>query len=159
MQKANKYNAKPLFYCQTSGKIFEDRQNDSNLFFASTFEYRVYKCLREVVDPKLIHLQVPLLIKHASKKYPAIFWRCDFRVYRSRNTTNEYLNIEAKGEATKEFKRALKYLEWFSHNDYERLLIVSDTESAKIDSHFKALSTSSLGETLKKLGYGSISSI
>lgn len=156
MLKTNKYNANSLYYCQQTGKIFQERQDNSNFFFASIFEYRVYQALIEITHPNLISLQVPILIKHASKNYPAIFWKCDFRIYKNHYDKNEYINIEAKGVATKEFKRILKYMDWFSSINHQRLLVVGEGKPVSIDSCVKTCSVTSMTKALKAMGYGTI---
>lgn len=134
MSRQHRYHAKPLFYCPSSESIYPVNCKPKDaIFFASTFEFEVYQQLLLLVGKQNLELQVPIKIKDKTDAYPAIYWRCDFRI-RKPFSRGEYLNIEAKGIPTREFKRNIQYVELFSPNEFKQLLIIGGENSpARID--------------------------
>lgn len=128
----NKYYAIPSYY-SPQAKIITSRPTSSHdLRFDSKFECQVYASLAHLTSQSNLHRQVPLLIKPKTRFYRALFWKCDFRIYHPTNKAL-YWNIEAKGLSTREFLRNLQYLEIYSPEDWERLIIVSNEPIKKID--------------------------
>ena len=143
----NKYYAKPVIWDSATKKLVSG-SNQNTIHFASTFEFEVYRELVRLVGVRNLKLQVPLRIKEATGIYPELWWRCDFRIYRS-NNLSDYLNIEAKGLPTREFKRNMQYLEAYSPIEFDRLLVIaSDAKDCYIDKHVQAWS---LPEAIKYL--------
>lgn len=150
-QKQHKYLAKPVYYHPTLDLICKSRQTKDAIYFDSTFEYRVFRELVNLAGFNNVDRQVPLLVKPGTKSYSSLHWKCDFRVYKSRDS-NEYLNIEAKGMLTPEFKRNLQYLEYFGPGNFEKLIVIAD-KSYWVD---KCVQTWELKEALtylKNKGY------
>lgn len=127
-----KYKTKPVIWDVAQNKIVKSISKDT-IRFDSTFEFTVYQKLTTLVGIRNIEMQVPLLIKPGSGAYPELAWKCDFRIYRQNNLC-DWLNVEAKGLPTREFKRNLQYLELFSPHDYKRLMVIgTSNESSYID--------------------------
>lgn len=141
----SKYSAKPVYYSLIDERAYRRKptevRNADLIYFPSTFEYLVYQELKTLVGEQRLHLQVPLKIKPATTIYPELVWHCDFRVY-SKDNAN-YVNFEAKGDATREFKRNLQYLEFFSPDEFSRLMVVGKNNCQWLDSkvHTWTLST------------------
>lgn len=131
--KKNKYQANPCYFSPSLGIVTNQKISLDAIYFASRFELRVYQRLCDSFGIKNVKTQVPLLIKPESKNYPRLVWHCDFRVMKP-TSDDEYVNVEAKGFLTPEFKRNLQYLEFFSPYDFDRLMLVGDCPSYWIDS-------------------------
>lgn len=135
----NKYGAKPVIW-DTASKQIVNGSNRNTIYFDSTFEFEVYRELLALVGVRNLKLQVPIKIKDATAVYPEIYWRCDFRICKGNNLSN-YLNIEAKGLPTREFKRNMQYLEAYSPSEFERLLVIAQTpKHCYIDKQIQAWS-------------------
>lgn len=148
MNVNSKYKAKPIFYSPVTDKTYpKNPRIDGTLFFASTFEFLVYRELKYLVGANNVQCQVPIKIKERTRNYPQLNWRCDFRVWHPRQPT-EYFNIEAKGIPTDEFKRVVQYLDLFSYQDYERLIVITNYSSTWIN---KEIRTWTLEDAIARL--------
>jgi hypothetical protein len=146
-KEPNKYGAEAFYYDPIKQVITAERVNERDIFFASKLEFRVWMKLCSLLDLRQISRQSPLRIKHQTGIYPAMFWRCDFRVWELHNPAN-FLNIEAKGLALPEFKNTLQHLECVSPSDWRNLVVVSDRET-KIDSCVTTVLINQLPDILK----------
>jgi hypothetical protein len=75
----NKYGAKPFYLGRETGKRTVSRQQPTDDFFASEFEYEVYQELLRWVPKELIERQYKVMIKPKTFRYPAAsFFICTF---------------------------------------------------------------------------------
>lgn len=126
-KKPNKYGAEAVFYDPVNQTISAHRINERDIFFASRLELRVWLKLRSLLDLRQIAHQSPLRIKNDTANYPAMYWRCDFRVWKL-HEPHIFLNIEAKGIVLPEFRAMLPHLEYHSPGNWAKLVVVSDRE-------------------------------
>lgn len=132
-KKTNLFGAIPAFWCEKSQRLVTEKPLGEHKWFGSTIEAEVYQFLRQHYRRVDIFCQYPLLVKPASKRYPAIDWRVDFKItWRDESGMLKYRYIEVKGIALPEFLRNIQYLEYFSPDDYSKLIIVGG-ETKQID--------------------------
>lgn len=144
----------PCYYEIGTGKKHVHRPPEytrkSYIFFPSELECDVYRELRKYFPDRCISRQIKLLIKPATNDYPALHWKCDFKVVKPDN--GDYMLIEAKGMITREFIRNVQYLNLFMPMDYERLLFVS-RKPMDIDQNHVSVSISDMIKVLKQQGF------
>jgi len=144
----NKYGAKPFFLGKETGNRTVTRQDSTDEFFASEYEYEVYQELLRWIPQEMIERQHKIMIKPKTFRYPAMYWTADFAILDPRinsdGTARKPLAvIEAKGFVTNDFKVRIKLLEYVQPILYSRLIIVKPGESNQgIDS--SALRTDNL---------------
>lgn len=130
--KPTKYRSCPCYFSPSLNRLSYQKEAKDSISFDSKLEAEIYRLLCCLIGRKNVQTQVPLPIKPPSKRYPKIDWRCDFRVLHPSN--GNYLNVEAKGFLTCEFKRNVQYLELFSPQEYNRLLVIGgNTSFRRID--------------------------
>lgn len=148
-----KYRQNPVFYNPKNKQFYSRKDAKNCLCFGSQLEFTIYRFLEQLVGYENVQLQVPLKIKEKTSIYPELKWRCDFRIYKP-YMPREYLNIEAKGIITREFKRNLQYLEYTCPDEFKRLIIVgSNTEDEFIDKKTMMWSINHTTQYLKEQGY------
>lgn len=152
----NKFFSQPLFYSPSTKQTYlpcnRIRPSDV-IYFDSTFECEVYRKLICLVGCENVKVQIPLQIKPPTSNYPAIHWRCDFRILKPSHP-REYINVEAKGIPTREFKRNLQYLELFSPDEFSRLMIIQCGKNIQsIDTCIKSWPLASAIKHLACIGY------
>lgn len=130
MLPKTKYKAIPCYFSPNNSLITEKRITPNDIWFGSKIECRVYALLRKYLPAERIDRQVRLLVKPKTTYNAPLWWKCDFRIYHSRNES--YLNIEVKGFKTNAFIRNIQYLELHSPYDWKQLIIVTDNLSLKI---------------------------
>lgn len=126
---------KPCYYDPLTGGFSSKRKTTRDIYFASTLELDLFLVLSREFSRDRIVLQVELMVKPETILYPALFWRCDFRVYGApRSGVRNYVNVEAKGFKTEEFRLKLQFLELYNPTEYERLVLIGGQKPLKIDS-------------------------
>ena len=148
-----KYGSKALFYNPRTGTTSAFKDTPECLFFASTWEFRVYRELCHLVPQECIKLQYPLVVKPATEKYPKLEWRCDFALAPTEKFQNQFfLLVEAKGLSTGEFRRNLQYLEFFRPDEYKNLVIVRDERlPRKVDKNLSTIDLEGLRRVIRWL--------
>jgi hypothetical protein len=131
--------------------------------FDSVFESKVYSELLGLTIHygKHLELQHPVLLKPATTIYPAINWKCDFRItnftVRNCNERQDYsksILIEAKGTLrganSREFIRSMKFLEYLNPTAYANLILVCQTNETKRHAQriFKLMTICTLNDVL-----------
>jgi hypothetical protein len=125
----NKYGAKPFYLGRETGKRTVSKQQPTDDFFASEFEYEVYQELLRWVPKELIERQYKVMIKPKTFRYPAMYWTADFAILDLRTNLDStfkkpFALIEAKGFVTNDFKIRIKLLEYIQPLLYSRLVII-----------------------------------
>lgn len=145
-----KTGAKALFYSPSQNDTYTSKKTKDCIYFASTLEYLVYKELVKLAGVERVKTQVPLLIKKPTERYPAKFWRCDLRVF---NANGDHLNIECKGEITREFKILLPFLEAESPKEYDKLIVVANHKPWRINNLLSTCTWAELYQFLQDAGF------
>jgi hypothetical protein len=111
--------------------------------FDSQFESVVYQTCNRLATHYSLYLerQHPVLVKPATRRFPPINWKSDFRISRFHlngtgqqfiDYSNSSILIEAKGTlkglSSREFIRTLKILEYLNPSVYEALILVCQTK-------------------------------
>ena len=115
------------------GSTILDDTNNQIEYFASQFEFEVYKVLRQYVTDSQIFLQVPILLKPPTAYSSKVTYNCDFAVNgtaallrgQSQFICGLPLYIEAKGMITPDAKLKLQWLEAHQAAVRQNMLIVS----------------------------------
>lgn len=144
--KTNKFGAIPTWYREADGQLYDTQPLSESKRFDSKIEAKVYQALRREFRREHVVAQYPLMIKPATKLYKQLDWLVDFRVH----SDQVLLNIEVKGLALPEFKRSVQFLQACNHNEWARLIIISE-EAKPIDKHLNAIS---LNHFLRNLNEG-----
>lgn len=148
-----KYGAKALFYNPQTQTTSAFKEHADCLYFASTWEFKVYRELCHLVPMECIKLQHGLTVKPATAKYPKLEWKCDFALVPTERFKNQFfLLVEAKGLSTGEFKRNLQYLEFFQPEMYKNLVIVRDEPlPLKVDKNLSTIDLAGLRRVVRWL--------
>ena len=133
----NKYKAKPFYLNPTTQLQSLKKSSPDDIFFASQWEFKVYKKLLEWFDAELIKPQYKVEIKPKTYVYPAMYWKADFAIIG--NSKQPRLLVEAKGFVTNDFKLRLKLLQ-YTHPELWRIVaVVKDGVNGQlVDSSSKA---------------------
>jgi hypothetical protein len=126
----NKYNNIPLWYDPVKGTFSLEKQNDSDWYFPSMWEYQVYEELLKWLPKEMIKRQHPLILKPKTMAYPEINWKVDFAIF---NREKPLMYVEAKGMITREFKTTLKILEYVNPQAWDILTVVHKHLPVKLD--------------------------
>lgn len=132
----NKYGNEPQSF---EGKTFD-----------SKWELEVYRFLRRYIPASHILLHQEIIIKPKTKNYKAKYWRCDFVVMGHKN--NELMLIEAKGIATREFKRQLQLIDCNFPHLIPKITIVQQ-QSQRIDECFRSVTPKEMIKDLKIISF------
>lgn len=97
----------------------------------SALETETYQLLRTTFNANQIIRDYPLLIKPPTSRYKQLTWKCDFAIRAFVGDDIIYF-VECKGICTEKFSLQLQLLEYFSWDDFCKLLIVSKTANLKI---------------------------
>ncbi|OCQ97513.1 hypothetical protein BCD67_24695 [Oscillatoriales cyanobacterium USR001] len=122
-----KYRSKPFYQTENGEQYQGARQNKEDKYFASQWEYEVYKELLKHFPKERIVRQLPVILIPKNHNYPAITHVIDFAVL-GNNIKPEFW-VEAKGCATQVYKLKLQLLNHFHPLIWRDLQIV--TKSAK----------------------------
>lgn len=120
----SKFGAKAVWYCPITKAESEEKVIDSQIYFPSRLELRVYKELLQVSNTHLDR-QVPIQIKPDCNFFPSLSWKCDFRIWFD-DSMDKWYYIEAKGVVTPEFKLQMQMFEQNDPEGFRHLIIVSD---------------------------------
>lgn len=150
----NKYKAKRVYYHPQTGQVLPSPHSQDAIPFDSILECSTYLALVNLVGAGNIIRQCSLLIKPPTDRYTAIFWKCDFRVYKGNDNPFDYINLESKGFVTREFIRNLRYLEYFSPVDYDRLMLVANQPIELLDNNVDVWMLPQAIKYLSEQGYG-----
>ncbi len=136
MAKANKYQARSVYWnvetqtvvdraswsipYQKSGKL-----PPNIVYFASTFEFKVYQALVDLYGVNSVIHQYPLPIISKCKCYPlGQDWRIDFAIKPSIKEAFPTMLVEAKGYPTETFTKNLAFLEQTNPTAFERFYLL-----------------------------------
>lgn len=135
MIKANKFWYDPITQNTANTRdIFSKSVQDRLVFFASAFEFQIWKILARYVPLETITMQHEVLIHPASNEFPKLTWRVDFKIESTPLYPYQpYMLIEAKGGWLKKnqahasaFSKLLRLLYLNNRSDFNSLTIVSE---------------------------------
>lgn len=133
-KRGNRHGAKGLYYSRSTNCIYEFKALPDCEYFGSQWEHRVYMAVRQMVPDECISLHEIVPMKPQTSLYPAMGLNVDII---TRPTASHpwvpFILIEPKGEVLPEFRRNIKFLEYFNPEAYSKLLVVGDYEPLKID--------------------------
>lgn len=101
-----------------------------DITFDSGFEANVYRHIRMLYPKEYITCHEPILLLPESAHFPALSWRCDFKL--SLPWKRHPFYIEAKGVNDRSFKLTLQILSFTAPEIIENLLVVHPDIGIKI---------------------------
>lgn len=117
--------------------------------FDSEFEANVYRHIRMLFPKELVTCHEPLLVLPESAHFPALHWRCDFKLTLPNQKSPYY--IEAKGVNERSFKLTLQALSFTNPKALESLLVVHPDIGIKIGRTIRTVDIHILYQFLQRL--------
>ena len=147
----NKYKNTKLWYDTRNCVTYPTKATADCICFDSRFELIIYQLLRDYYPRDAILIHHPIVVKPATKRYPALKWRVDFYIDSSKDSfANQDILVEAKGVPTPDFKHKLQLFELQHPDLFPYLYIVGNYKSEKIDRNVTSMSKEDLINKLKQ---------